>query len=308
MGFPVDTGQKNYSSTGANNTAKFIPQKWSGKLVEKFYLATVFTDISNTDWEGEIKSHGDEVIIRTIPSIVISNYIKGQTLNYEQPESANVSLKIDQGKYFAFEVKRIDEYQSDLNLMDEFSTDGGEQMKIAVDSDVLGTVYTSADANNAGKTAGKISGDIDLGDATTPVAVTKTNILDLLVDYGTILDEQNNPESNRYVVMPAKMCGLIKKSDLKDASLAGDGTSIMRNGRLGMIDRFTLYLSNQVNVAAGKYDVIFGHKCAITFAGQITHMEEIDNQNDFGRLVRSLFVYGFEVIKPESLGHSVVTL
>lgn len=308
MGFPVDVGSKNYSSSGAGNVSKFIPQIWSGKLVEKFYTATVFGEISNKDYEGEIRSHGDEVIIRTVPSITISNYVKGQTLNYEQPESANVSLKIDQGKYFAFEVKKIDEYQSDLNLMNDWSNDGGEQMKIAVDSDILGAIYTDAAAANAGLTAGKISGDINLGSAVTPLAVTKINVLDTLVDYGTVLDEQNMPESNRYVVMPAKMCALVKKSDLKDASLSGDGTSILRNGRLGMIDRFTLYSSNNVNVAGGEHDVIFGHKSALTFAGQITEMQQIDNPNDFGQLIRSLFVYGFEVIKPDGLGHSVVTI
>ena len=205
-------------------------------------------------------------------------------------------------------MKTIDKYQSDLNLMNDWSEDGGEQMKIAVDTDILGTIYTSADANNAGATAGRISGDINLGDATTPLALTKANILDVLVDYGTVLDEQSVPETNRWVVLPAKACGLIKKSDLRDASLSGDGTSMLRNGRLGVIDRFTIYSSNNMNVAGGEFDIIFGHKSALTFAGQITEMEELPNPNDFGRLVRSLFVYGFEVIKPEAMGHSVITL
>jgi hypothetical protein len=31
------------------------------------------------------------------------------------------------------------------------------------------------------------------------------------------------------------MIGTIKKSDLKDASLTGDGVSVLRNGRVGMI-------------------------------------------------------------------------
>ena len=308
MGFPVAGGNANYSSTGANNTSKFNPQVWSSKLVEKFYDATVFGDIANTDYEGEIKAHGDEVIIRTVPSLTISNYVKGQTLTYEQPESANVSLQINKGKSFSFEVKRVDEHQTDLDLMNTFATDGGEQMKISVDTDVLGTVYTSAHAQNSGAGAGRISGNINLGVAATPLAVTKANVLDALVDFGTVLDEQNMPESGRFVVMPAKMCGLIKKSDLQDASLAGDSTSVLRNGRLGMIDRFTIYSSNNVNVAGGEYDIIFGHKCAITFAGQITHMEKIPNPSDFGELCRSLFVFGFEVIKPEGLGHSVVTI
>ena len=309
MGYPIAGGEANYSNTGASNTSKFIPEIWSTKLVEKFYAATVFGEISNTDYEGEISEYGDKVIIRTIPSITINNYTKGQSLTYQKPESANVELLIDQGKYFAFEVKAIDKYQSDLNLMNDWSQDGGEQMKISVDTDILAGIPASAAAANAGATAGAISGAIDLGDNTTPLAVTKTNILDVLVDYGTVLDEQNVPESNRWVVMPARMCALVKKSDLKDASLAGDGTSIMRNGRLGMIDRFTIYSSNNVaTTEANEYDVIFGHKSALTFAGQITEMEDLPNPDDFGMLVRSLFVFGFEVIKPESMGHSVVTM
>lgn len=308
MGYPVDGSAKNYSNTGANNTSKFIPEIWSGKLVEKFYANTVFGEIANTDYEGEISSYGDKVIIRTVPDITITNYVKGAGLNYQQPESANTELTIDKGKAFSFKLFKIDEHQSDVALMDTWSQDGGEQMKIEVDKDILSTIPAKAAAENAGATAGKISTNINLGTGVTPLAVTKSNVLDVLVDYGTVLDEQNVPESNRWVVLPAKMCGLIKKSDLKDASLAGDDTSVIRNGRLGMIDRFTIYSSNNVNVAAGEHDIVFGHKSALTFAGQITDMEELPDPDDFGTLARSLFVFGYEVIKPESMGHSVVTL
>jgi hypothetical protein len=85
------------------------------------------------------------------------------------------------------------------------------------------------------------------------VTVTKadasctTSVVDLLVDMGTVLDEANCPEQDRFVVIPAKMAGLIKKSELKDASLSGDSMSILRNGRLGMIDRFTVYVSHNLN-------------------------------------------------------------
>jgi hypothetical protein len=305
MGFP--TSGVNYSNTGANNTSKFIPEIWSGKLVEKFYDATVFSEIANTDYEGEIKSHGDKVLIRTVPSLVINDYTKGQSLSYQTPESPNVELAIDKGKYFAFEVKSVDKYQSDLNLMNTFADDGSEQMQIAIDTDVLSNVFGDADAANAGAAAGRKSGNINLGEGGAPLVLTKDNVLDTLVDYATVLDEQNIPSTNRWVVLPPTICGLIKKSELKDASLAGDNESIMRNGRLGMIDRFTIYSSNNLNVASGNTDVMFGHKSAITFASQITEMETIPNQNDFGELVRSLQVYGYEVIKGESLGHSVVT-
>jgi len=301
MAFPKNAALPVVSGT-------FVPQIWSTKLLTKFYLNTVYNNIANTDYEGEINGHGDEVIIRTRPTITVGDYVKGTAITYENPNSPNVSLLIDQGHYFAFNLFDVDRHQTDLKLMDEWSQDGAEQMKIKVDSNILGSIFTKADALNAGATAGAKSGDINLGTAAAPLALTSLNIVDYIVDYNTIMDEQNLPESDRYVVLPPKACARIKTSVLKDAALTGDGRSTLRSGKVGMIDRTTIYSSNNMNVALGKYDIIFGHKSALTFASQITHMEQLKNPTDFGDLARSLLVYGFEVIKPGSLGHSVVTI
>lgn len=303
MPFPVNTGGGVPSHSGT-----FIPQIWSTKLLTKFYTGTVWGEIANTDYEGEITAHGDEVKIRTRPDITVRDYVKGQNLNYENPTAPTVSLLIDQGKYFAFNVYDVDKHQSDIGLMNEWSEDGSEQMKIAVDADILGAIFADAHAANAGANAGAISGDINLGTSAAPLTLTKSNIVDQIVDYGVVLDEQNVPESERAIILPAKACARIKTSELKDASLTGDGKSTLRNGKIGMIDRFTIYSSNNMSYNSGKYDVIFCHKSALTFASQITNMETLKNPNDFGDLVRSLFVYGWEVIKPESMGHSVITL
>ena len=301
MAYPVHASAQSLSGT-------FIPEIWSTKLLTKFYMNTVWKEIANTDYEGEIQSFGDKINIRTRPNITIRDYVKGAGLTYEDPTSPNVELLIDQGKYFAFNLYDVDKRQSDIKLMNEWGDDGSEQMKIAVDGDILGSIYADAAAENSGATAGKISGDIDLGTAAAPLTLTKNNIVDQIVDYGVVLDEQDRPESDRYVVLPAKACARIKTSELKDASLTGDGKSTLRNGKIGMIDRFTIYSSNNLSVTNGAYDIIFGHKSALTFAGQITQMETLKNPNDFGDLARSLSVYGREVVDPASLGHSVITL
>jgi hypothetical protein len=121
------------------------------------------------------------------------------------------------------------------------------------------------------------------------------------------LDEANCPEAGRFLVIPAKMAGLIKKSELKDASLTGDGTSVVRNGRLGMIDRFTLYVSHNLNVSSGKTSLIAGHKMGFTFASQMTEMETIRSESTFGNIIRGLQVYGYKVVKPEALAQAIVT-
>lgn len=305
MAYPVAPGRVDYSGN-------FIPEIWSGKLIENFYDATVLAAISNTDYEGEIKAMGDTVNIRTTPEITIRDYVKGQTLTVEQPDKPKLQLVIDKGEYFACVEDDVDRIQTDVNLMDTWSKDASERMKIKIDTRVLTDLLPGIAATNKGATAGEQSASFNLGTTGAPLTVTKdgaagtTPVVDLIVDMGTVLDEANAPEQGRFLVIPAKMAGLIKKSELKDASLTGDGTTPIRNGRLGMIDRFTLYVSHNLNVSSGKYSIIAGHKMGFTFASQMTEMETIRSESTFGNIVRGLQVYGYKVVKPEALAQAVI--
>jgi hypothetical protein len=305
MSFPVSPGRPNYSGN-------FIPEIWSGKLIENFYDATVLAAISNTDYEGEIRQFGDTVNIRTTPEITIRDYVKGQTLTVENPDKPKLQLVIDKGEYFACVEDDVDKVQSDINLMDTWSKDASERMKIKIDQRVLTDILPGIASTNKGATAGEQSASFNLGTNASPLTVTKdgasstTSVVDLLVDLGTVLDEANAPEMDRFVVIPAKMAGLIKKSELKDASLTGDSMSIVRNGRLGMVDRFTIYVSHNLNVSSGKYSIIAGHKMGFTFASQMTNMETIRSESTFGNIIRGLQVYGYKVVKGEALAQAVI--
>jgi hypothetical protein len=307
MAYPTAPGRPQYSGN-------FIPEIWSGKLVENFYDATVLSAISNTDYEGEIRKYGDTVNIRTMPEITLRDYVRGQTLQVEHPDKPKIQLLIDKGDYFACVEDDIDKIQADVNMMDAWTKDAAEKMKIKIDQRVLTDLLPDISSVNRGLTAGAKTASFNLGTTAAPLTVTKDGaggtvaITDLIVDLGTVLDEANAPESNRYLVLPAKACGLIKKSELKDASLSGDGTSVLRNCRLGMIDRFTIYMSHNLKVDSGtKFNIIAGHKMGFTFATQMTEMETIRSEQTFGNVVRGLQVYGYKVTKPEALAQSVIS-
>lgn len=296
---PLVAGHPNYMGAG------FIPVIWSGKILVKFYDSTCLSEISNTDYEGEIKKFGDTVVIRTIPTITIRNYVVGQALTRERPVSTPTLLAIDHGYYWDVELDDVMDVQSDINLLDQWTEDAGMQMKITVETDVFVLMAAGAHASNQGATAGVVSSSYDLGVSGTPIVVDKTNVLDYIVDCGSVLDEQNVPETGRWFIIPTWMAGLIKKSDLKDASLTGDNTSVLRNGRLGMIDRFTLYSSNLLPTALDGvtcYQAMFGHRTGPSFASQLTETETIRSQDSFADIVRGLNVCGFAVVKPESVG------
>ena len=298
MAFPV-------SGAGANYTGNFIPEIWSAKLIANFYDATVLAAVSNTDYEGEITGMGDKVNIRTTPELTIRDYQKGMQLQVERPDKPKITLNIDQGDYFAAVEDDVDRIQTDVNLMDAWTKDASEKMKIKIDSKVLTGVLPGISSLNLGANAGRISGNINLGATGAPVQITKTNVIDYIVDLGTTLDEANSPESDRWIILPAWIAAMIKKSDVKDASLTGDSQTPLRNGRLGMIDRFTVYVSHNLNRVTDSgnqcFSVMAGHKMGLTFASQMTEMESLRSESTFGTIVRGLQVYGYQVVKPEAL-------
>lgn len=299
MAVNAATGFTQLSGTAVPN------QLWAKKTQVKFYDASTFTAITNTDFSGEITNMGDKVTIRTTPDITIFDYQKGAELSKQLPEPSTLDLTVDKAKAFNFIVDDIDKFQADYDFINDWSTDASEQMRVTIDADGLQGVVGTSHASNRGATAGVNTSSYDLGAAAAPVTLMKSNILDYIVDLGSVLDEQNVPESNRFLVLPPWACGLIKKSDLKDASLAGDGTSIMRNGLVGMIDRFKIYRSNQLKTATEgsnlAHYILAGHTTAICFASQLTKVENLQSESTFGTLFRGLNVYGYKTVKPESL-------
>jgi hypothetical protein len=325
-GFPVATGGTTPAvfpsgSTGnAFQTNGFIPEIWSGKLIEKFYSSTVLAAISNTDYEGEIKNQGDRVRIRTKPTITIRDYRADGALTLERPEGSDIELYIGNGKYFNTILDDVMDIQSDLNALSIWSDDASQQLKIQIDTDVLGGILGEMNATNRGVAAGAITGSINLGATTTPLAtvarspgVGEVEILDVILRLAQALDERNIPEEGRWVILPVWAVSMLKFSDLRQAYLTGDQTSPMRNGRIGMIDRFTVYSSNLLpsgvagGLAAGEFVLYSGHSHGLTFASQINKVETLRSESTFGTILRGLQVYGYQIVDGTALAQAVVT-
>src|SRR5579864_6922982 len=315
--YPTGTTSTDYVAAG------FIPEIWSGKLIEKFYAATVLAAISNTDYEGEIKSYGDRVKIRTKPTLIINNYLVNGDLALQRPAGSSVELTIDQGKYFAAILDDVIEKQSDINNLSIWADDASEQMKIVVDSDVLLYLLGTADAANRGLNAGLVSGNINLGVTGTPLATVGRNpatgqveIIDVLLRIGQALDEQNIPETGRWIVMPTWATFQLKRSELREVFISGDSVSILRNGKFGQVDRFTIYASNLLPkgpitgppaLAAGEWVIYGGHAHGLTFASQMTNVETIRSERTFGQILRGLQVYGRQVLDGKAIAQAIVT-
>jgi hypothetical protein len=93
---------------------------------------------------------------------------------------------------------------------------------------------------------------------------------------------------------------------------------MLRNGRLGMVDRFTIYVSNLLpsnggpnadsgDFNVGEWPIFAGHAHGLTFASQISKVETLRSELTFGQILRGLQVYGYKVIDGKALVEARVT-
>jgi hypothetical protein len=313
--------------TNPSYSGSFIPQLWSNKLNAKFFANTMMTEIANTSWEGEIKNQGDSIRIRTAPSITINDYAgAGTTLSSEVPVPIFQDLQINKGKYFSVQVNDVLAHQADMDLMNMFTDDAAKQLKIAIENECFFQWFVTegAAAANKGATAGAISASYGLGTDTVPVnQATSGEMLKMILRMSAALDEQNVPEEGRWLIMSPHDRHILMQSDIAQAYFTGDQSSIVRTGKIGMLDRFTVYVSNllpkgttskatvagltatsagaTLSNAKPRRMMVAGTSDAVSFASQITKTEPLRNQTDFGDIVRGLSVYGRKVVKPEAL-------
>lgn len=90
-----------YDLAQAGTNPGYIPEVWAGKLIERWYNASVIPAIASTDYEGMIKSFGDTIKIRSEALINVSDYQVGQALSYEVPGEPVIDLSIDSAKFWA---------------------------------------------------------------------------------------------------------------------------------------------------------------------------------------------------------------
>ena len=277
-----------FFSTGTTSEVNFIPEIFSKLLQAKFYKTSVLPAISNTDYEGEISGQGDKVTIRTVPAVTINDY--DGSITTQELTTAKVELLIDKAKYYSFKIDDVLAAQADINMLEAASNDAAEGMRVAVETSVLSSVVTGATT---------------IGSQTT-INQNGSDILEAILSMAQSLDTLNIPEEGRFIVLSPEFISILKKSELRQAYLTGDAESPLRNGKVGMIDRFAVYMSNMLytpgsGADSGYTHVVAGHPKAISFASQFTNTETNRMESTFGDQVRGLKVYGSKVVVPDAL-------
>ena len=307
----------------ANNVNAFVPEFYSQKLLKESKEMTDFkNNMTNSEWEGQIKSAGDTVHICTpdASNIVIGEGVVPE-VNDVYPKS--MTLTIDKTKSFQFKFNDIEQAQSQFNMMEGYMSIANERMMIEVNKELELEVLNNAEVPNVGTNAAgfqatsatintffnRLKKTLMANKALSPAGFytfkgNKEQALQLnaVVTIGTGLFEQ-----------------LVNSTQLTHPTVQGD--DILYKGVVGQIAGMQIFVdtlldgikqtecaNHYADEAGKKFIAIAGTKMGITFAEQYNKVEKLRDPQTFADIGRALYLYGYKITNPKSLVKGTVVV
>lgn len=312
----------------ANNVNAFVPEIYSQRLLKESKEMTDFkNNMTNNDWEGEIKSAGDTVHICTpdLANIVIGEGVVPDTTSV-YPKS--ITLTIDKSKSFQFKFNDIEQAQSQFNMMEGYMSSANELMMIEVNKELEEAVLADANVPQIGY---GVSADTDSAAFTFNAATINTAFNRLkrtlqdnkaLSPAGFYTFKGNKEQALQLApvvtISPALFEELVNSTVLTHPTVQGD--DILYKGVVGQIAGMKVFVDTILSTISGndgtkyyvadeanrQYVVIAGTKMGITFAEQYNKVEKLRDPQTFADIGRALYLYGYKITNPKSLVKGVL--
>lgn len=275
----------------------FIPTLWSAAILENLNDMHVYVECMNKDFQKDLNV-GDTVRINSIGRVTVGDYTKNSwSLTPEVLDGSAQTLVIDKAKYFMYGFDDIDLAQGKPSVVSSFAREAAWSFADTADVD-------AATALAAGVASGNVLTSTTIGSA------GDTDIYDVFVELKKKLDRSNTPKGDRWAVIGPEILGEL----LKDPRFVSFGTQgnldRAMNGMMEQVMGFKLMVSNNIPTSGAAYNILAGYKGAATYAESIPpgSPEAFRYQGGFADVIRSLYVYGMKVTRPDNLASIQVTI
>ncbi len=279
---------------GNFNAADLYPTIFAGHVIHQLQKASVADQITNTLFEGDIKSGGSSVKIIKAPVVTVeTGYGRGAALNLQAVDSESLELLIDQRARFSFVVDDISQHLSNIDLGDMTLKDAVYRMRDTFDNNIL--TYMAAQATNfTSGTIGFGTGEVD------PV-----NLFTLAREQ---LELANAPYEECFAVISPTTMKFLQAVDSKllNANEMGKGPSPLITPATPKfnINGMDVYVSNNITATVP----LFGHKSAVSTAKAFSNYESQRLVSEgFGEVFKAEMVWGRLAVRPEVLFKTTVT-
>jgi hypothetical protein len=138
--------------------------------------------------------------------------------------------------------------------------------------------------------------------APNAIQITSSNIYAKICDLKTKLDEQEIPDTDRKLIIPAWVENLLIQASQLQPDIAMYYGETVIEGKVGRVAGFDIIKANgdKINVTLGAdgikgYEIIACHTSFITFAEKLSKSRVIDDPDQFANMYQGLMLFGATV-------------
>lgn len=267
---------------------------WSKSIQKELKTITSLRNHCDFQYEKDSKN-AKEVKILSVTRPTIRTYVPGNAITLECLTDASQLLKLDQFRYFNFEVEDIDKAQSVPGLMEDASRQAALGLAEEGDKYVAAIIEAAVE-------------DVEhpIGQSSNVISLTKANAMASVEAGFTYLYEKNVRVNDPLYLEVAPAVFTTYRQALTE--LSTDNPEILKKGAVGKINNAYVCIENLLptgKVGTGSADDTYynvlrtGH--AIAFAEQIDKVEAYRPEFAFQDALKGLYVFGAKIVRPDEI-------
>lgn len=217
--------------TSTANTAGFVPQVWAQRALDILRANIAMTRIVTRDSKFEPAWKGQTLNIPYPGTFTAQDKAENGAATVQVPTGSSVPVTLDKHKYVDFIVEDYAQAQASSNLLDRYVSPAAIALAEAVENDLF-ALYASL----TGTSVGTSGTDISLA---TVRSARKA------------LNDAKAPQNNRALVISSKDEIALLGDNSAQSYFANAQPQGVREGSMGRLYGFDVYMSQLVPVVAG---------------------------------------------------------
>lgn len=293
---------------------------------------SVVDKITSKTWKGRFRNTGVQIRIPCLPLVETHRRRPGDPVRYQELKGSEEVFTINRERDVAFHVQVEDSLFAPQNLESAVNKEARAQFAEDRDVEFFNDIYAKCHECNCGNEAGVRHGDYDVGAATAPVWLYKTDgdanasdkehkcsATEFVANLAAMIKEWPGGKTGSLTVLvPTCIQNRLINSELKYADRMGDQMSVLRKGvdYVGEIAGATVLGCNQLpwwkaDEGEGlpkRFLCLVVNSEAIEYVDEVVIDENIKDKDQYGNFYRTLGIYDWFARYPELFGYGVCAI
>jgi hypothetical protein len=268
----------------ANTITNFQQTIWSASILRSLDKITSLRNHCNFQYEKDSKN-AKEVKILSVNRPTIRTYVPGTAITREGAADSSQLLKIDQYRYFNFEVEDIVKAQSVPGLMEALTDEAGKGLALEGDKYVAEVIKAA----------------VDEGEVTSSTVITLSNsnaMSSVEEGFATLYGNDCKVSDTFYLELAPKVFTTYRQ---QLTELSTNNPELLKKGAVGKINNAYVCIENCLHNDGTSISNILRTDKAVAFAEQIEKVEHYRPEDAFTGAVKGLYVFGAKVVRPEEI-------